>query len=410
MRCLQFLVQSLRVWLAFYETMANSHVKKMVVISEALYKTLTNMQSTSRFKSNTEFSNMQDNIEGLDRLRQEKENLLAEDDDDDDDNEEKNEEGEEFLKSRLYKKLKKLTSKKLQSQIVALAERILNESTSQITPRYVALGSSQYSILNFCDLLKLLISQRKPDLIQNYGNFLSYLHNIAFPMSYINNSYVKSGLRDLESRTGSSSINAATSPFSLGTPIGTTIKTEVSSPLTSRSGPSTSRGSFSDRFGSPIRYTGREEGFSDVEEGQEQDDDDDNDDFETSYNKLVEKNLSELSDAVKVLSPNTTWHQSASEVAKTRRISTPIAPAAGFSNTARVPAPDSPIPIGRQLLRTPPIPIAQRTPIPVGRALKRTPPQPPKRKEEEKEEEEEEEEEGAKLPPRRSNRARSSKY
>ena len=98
MRCLQFLVQSLRVWLAFYETMANSHVKKMVVISEALYKTLTNMQSTSRFKSNTEFSNMQDNIEGLDRLRQEKENLLAEDDDDDDDNEEKNEEGEEFLK------------------------------------------------------------------------------------------------------------------------------------------------------------------------------------------------------------------------------------------------------------------------------------------------------------------------
>ena len=378
-----------------------SHVKKMVVISEAYYRTLTKMQPEPG--TDTQFSNMQENIEGLDRIRREKENLLAGDEDESDEEGKTNDDGEELLKARLYKKLKRLTTKKLQSQIVALAERILNESTAQITPRYVALGSSQYSILNFCDLLKLMTSQRKPDLIQNYGNFLSYLHNISFPMSYINNAYVKTGLRELERRTGSA-VNVATSPFSLGTSFGTTVKTESSTPLSSRGGPSTSRiSSRSSRLGTPIFYSGREEGFSDVEEQ----DDNDDDEFESSYNNLVEKNLSELSGALKTISPTTTWHQSASEVAKTRRISAPIAPAAGFSNSPREPAPDSPIPIGRQLARTPIPPALQQTPIPLGRALQRTPPQPTRRKEEE---EREEEEEGDKFLPRRSNRAKASKY
>ena len=122
-------------------------------------------------------------------------NKANEDDDDDDDDADGGNSGWGKLKSELFRKLKSLTAVKLQSRIISLAERILNEEGSQIHLNSVILGGHTFPVLNFCDLLKLTISQRKLNFVQHLDEFVDFLYRANFPYSYIANSELQKLLR-----------------------------------------------------------------------------------------------------------------------------------------------------------------------------------------------------------------------
>ena len=123
-------------------------------------------------------------------------------DDNDDDDDGGNNSGWGKLKSQLFRKLKSLTATKLQSRIFSLAERILNEEGSEIHMNSVILGGHTFPVLNFCDLLKLTISQRKLNFVQHLDEFIDFLYRVNFPYSYIANSELQKLLRERREEQG----------------------------------------------------------------------------------------------------------------------------------------------------------------------------------------------------------------
>ena len=265
--------------------MADSRVKKMVVISQAMYNSLMSrrpelnpnpLKTSGEGEMGVVFQNTERKNAALDRMRKGaddesliankmgKSNLLQGLSDDDDDNETTGGDGslettggEEYLKNRLYQKLRKLTSKKGQeSQVVALAERLLTEDGSQIYPDHVVLNGIRYSILNFCDLVKSAISQKKPDFVQNYAHFIQFLAETGFPPTYIANVYMKRALQQVNRST------RPLIPFKTEQP---SVRSELPSPITAES----TRLGETTRFKSALGTTNF---FSDVGEDEEEED------------------------------------------------------------------------------------------------------------------------------------------
>ena len=98
-------------------------------------------------------------------------------------------------KNLLMLDLKRITSKSYQARTIALAERILSEPGTSVGPNFVTLGGQNYPVMNFCDLVKLMTTQKNPESMPNLQPFLNFLHNVDFPVSYITNNSIKRLLR-----------------------------------------------------------------------------------------------------------------------------------------------------------------------------------------------------------------------
>ena len=111
-------------------------------------------------------------------------------------------------------------------RIISLAERILNEEGSEIHVNSVILGGHTFPVLNFCDLLKLTISQRKLNFVQHLDQFIDFLYRVNFLYSYIANRELQRLLRERREDQGtpgkpfkrevSDDDDAATIPFAEG--------------------------------------------------------------------------------------------------------------------------------------------------------------------------------------------------
>ena len=95
----------------------------------------------------------------------------------------------------LIAQLRTVTPKSYTGRAVAIASRILGEPNADVYSDYVQLGRQSYSRLNFCDLVKTLVTQRKPDSLPNLEPFLQYLHEVDFPIPFVTNDYLKQILR-----------------------------------------------------------------------------------------------------------------------------------------------------------------------------------------------------------------------
>ena len=221
-------------------------MKRMVVISESMYKILTNNQSrndvnnsittSSDFQPNMDYQNIKRSNKEMEMMRRQE---LAKTEEVLEDEEEKqvlgrppfnnsfmsemeishisqspqqhpqqmqppvtpktprtipvsSENTPYRLKEAFFIQLKDLAPAKLEARLIGLAKRILNEPDCRLEEKKIHLGKNTFAILNFYDFLECSVNtQKKPNQIENLNLFVRYISRAKIPSSYVSNRYIR---------------------------------------------------------------------------------------------------------------------------------------------------------------------------------------------------------------------------
>ena len=241
--------------------MAYNNVKRMVVITEAMFSKLMNQRAdisskeiTTLTEPNSDFNNLKRVNQDIDTIRFQREanaNSNANNNDtipnysianttsntlntslqpetgdwdrggrDDDEN-------------RMFlEKIRNLSPQKIQNRMLALTNRILNEPQVRVNRGNLEYGTFSFPVLNFYDFFEAALSQRKPHYIQDLDRFVSFYRTLKLPISYISNRYIREQLvtQKTESQDIETEDLASESPFHPFSPSQFHIRADSSDP------------------------------------------------------------------------------------------------------------------------------------------------------------------------------------